>query len=269
MPGPRAAGRAAWRVQAFCLRQNLGGGGIHFRRAFISNGVPAGRQPCGVVLPWSTWAMMATFLKCSFCIVLFSFFYGKAMPGPRAAGRAAWRVQAFCLRQNLGGGGIHFRRAFISNGVPAGRQPCGVVLPWSTWAMMATFLKCSFCISSISFSLWQGHAGPRTAGRTWRRINTRNLPAGCPIPAAGRDLHTVLHYMPFSRFLQAIPPGFFKKNRRILQFLWKSARRSAVAPPFPIIFPVFPRSNTSPKTSRRHAAGFGGSYIDAALRLLL
>ena len=39
--------------------------------------------------------MMATFLKCSFCIVLFSFFYGKAMPGPRAAGRAAWRVQAF------------------------------------------------------------------------------------------------------------------------------------------------------------------------------
>ena len=160
-------------------------------------------------------------------------------------------------------------RQFKSFGGPAGRQPCGVVLPWSTWAMMATFLKCSFCISSISFSLWQGHAGPRAAGRTWRRINTRNLPAGCPIPAAGRDLHTVLQYMPFSRILQAIPPGFFKKNRRILQFLWKSARRSAVAPPFPVIFPVFPRSNTSPKTSRRHAAGFGGSYIDAALRLLL
>ena len=26
--------------------------------------------------------------------------------------RAEWRVQAFCRRQNLGAGGIHFRRAF-------------------------------------------------------------------------------------------------------------------------------------------------------------
>ena len=109
--GPRAAGRAAWRVQAFCLWQNLGGGGIHctavgsfaalrlwrapcgcFRRAFLSNGVPAGRQPCGAAFPWSTQAMMATFLACSLCIVFFSFFDSKATPGPRAAGHAGRRA---------------------------------------------------------------------------------------------------------------------------------------------------------------------------------
>ena len=101
------------------------------------------------------------------------------MPGPRAAGRAAWRVQAFCLRQNLGGGGIHFRRAFISNGVPAGRQPCGAVLPWSTWAMMATFLKCSFCISSISFSsMARPRGAPRRGAR--RMARTSVLPAAKP-----------------------------------------------------------------------------------------
>lgn len=37
--------------------------------------------------------------------------------------------------------------------IPAGCQPCGAVLPWSMWALMAMFLKCSFCTSSISFSL--------------------------------------------------------------------------------------------------------------------
>ena len=32
-------------------------------------------------MPWSMWALMAMFLKCSFCIILFSFFSGKAAPG--------------------------------------------------------------------------------------------------------------------------------------------------------------------------------------------
>ena len=222
MPGPRAAGRAAWRVQAFCLRQNLGGGGIHFRRAFISNGVPAGRQPCGVVLPWSTWAMMATFLKCSFCIVLFSFFYGKAMPGPRAAGRAAWRVQAFCLRQNLGGGGIHFRRAFISNGVPAGRQPCGVVLPWSTWAMMATFLKCSFCIVLFSFFYGKATRGPAPRGAPGGgSTHATSLPAARFRP----QVEICTQFCIICRslvFCKPFLPGFSKKTAGFCNFYGKA-----------------------------------------------
>ena len=39
------------------------------------------------------------------------------------AARAEWRVQAFCRRQNLGAGGIHFRRAFESLKGEAGQRP--------------------------------------------------------------------------------------------------------------------------------------------------
>ena len=103
---------------------------------------------------------------------------GIGEPPNRPSGRRhQCAVRAFCRRQNLGAGGIHrtavggfaalrmwrtpcgcFRRAFISNGVPAGRQPCGAVLPWSTWAMMATFLKCSFCIYYLLLFRCQSHA---------------------------------------------------------------------------------------------------------------
>ena len=39
--------------------------------------------------------------------------------------RAEWRVQAFCHRQNLGAGGIHFRRACERNRGPHGACPVG------------------------------------------------------------------------------------------------------------------------------------------------
>ena len=180
---------------------------------------------------------MATFLKCSFCIVLFSFFYGKAMPGPRAAGRAAWRVQAFCLRQNLGGGGIHFRRAFISNGVPAGRQPCGAVLPWSTWAMMATFLKCSFCISSISFS---SMARPRGAPRRGAHLAAdQHTQPPCRLPDSGRRsrfAHSFALYAVLSFFASHSSRVFQKKPPDFAIFMEKrppKRRCSAVSDNFP------------------------------------
>ena len=37
--------------------------------------------------------------------------------------RAKWRVQAFCQGQNLGAGGIHFRRAWNENRGPPGASP--------------------------------------------------------------------------------------------------------------------------------------------------
>ena len=39
--------------------------------------------------------------------------------------RAKWRVQAFCQGQNLGAGGIHFRRAWNENRGPHGAIPVG------------------------------------------------------------------------------------------------------------------------------------------------
>ena len=39
--------------------------------------------------------------------------------------RAKWRVQAFCQGQNLGAGGIHFRRAWNENRGPHGASPVG------------------------------------------------------------------------------------------------------------------------------------------------
>ena len=39
--------------------------------------------------------------------------------------RAKWRVQAFCQGQNLGAGGIHFRRAWNENRGPHGASPGG------------------------------------------------------------------------------------------------------------------------------------------------
>ena len=39
--------------------------------------------------------------------------------------RAKWRVQAFCQGQNLGAGGIHFRRAWNENRGPHGASPEG------------------------------------------------------------------------------------------------------------------------------------------------
>lgn len=48
------------------------------------------------------------------------------MMGERAAGddRAERRAQAFCRRQNLGAGGIHFRRAYQipKGGAASGRR---------------------------------------------------------------------------------------------------------------------------------------------------
>ena len=39
--------------------------------------------------------------------------------------RAEWRVQAFCRRQNLGAGGIHFRRASNIKWRPRGASRWG------------------------------------------------------------------------------------------------------------------------------------------------
>ena len=39
--------------------------------------------------------------------------------------RAEWRVQAFCRRQNLGAGGIHFRRAYKKIWGPRRAGPVG------------------------------------------------------------------------------------------------------------------------------------------------
>ena len=70
-----------------------------------------------VVLPWSTWAMMATLRKCSFCIV-YSSSLGKTTGAPHSGARQVARTNNF-RRKFLAQGGIHFRRASpIHSGVP-------------------------------------------------------------------------------------------------------------------------------------------------------
>ena len=71
--------------------------------------------------------------------------------GPRKAGRAVWRVQVFYEVKSWRKAEFTSAAQVKSNGAPAGRQTCGAVLPWSTWAIMATFLRCSFCISGRPF----------------------------------------------------------------------------------------------------------------------
>ena len=101
-------------AQAFCLWQNLGAGGIHFRRAcektreategrgFLSrpsvggscstcSARPAGRTRRTTSCCWDKAVSCST--------------------GPHRRWGGACAVQAFCRRQNLGAGGIHFRRA--------------------------------------------------------------------------------------------------------------------------------------------------------------
>ena len=103
-----------------------------------------------VVLPWSTWAMMAIFLSFSFFIPCSPDCTARP-PGPRKAGRAHWRVQVFYEVKSWRKAGFTPAAQVKLYGVPAGRQPRGAVLPWSTWAMMAIFLSFSFfkCASPL------------------------------------------------------------------------------------------------------------------------
>ena len=101
-------------AQAFCLRKNLGAGGIHFRRACEkTREATEGRG----FLPRPSVGG-----SCSTCSArpagrtrrTTSCYWDKAVScstGPHRRWGGACAVQAFCLRQNLGAGGIHFRRA--------------------------------------------------------------------------------------------------------------------------------------------------------------
>ena len=77
--GPPQSGARRMARSSVFRRKTLAQAEFTSAEQFKSFGAPAGRQPCGAVLPWSTWAIMATFLKCSFFMQ--SFFYGKAAKG--------------------------------------------------------------------------------------------------------------------------------------------------------------------------------------------
>ena len=60
------------------------------------------------------------------------------------AGRRVWAVQAFRRRQNLGGGGIHFRRAFqISTDTTKKATPirCGLFYGGDYWTRTSDLLR--------------------------------------------------------------------------------------------------------------------------------
>ena len=105
-------------------RQNLGAGGIQFRRAFQS----FQRNPWGACAPRNRphHNRSHDIKDIHSCSRFLSYFY--AVVGPSSGAYAPprlRRVRAFCRRQNLGAGGIHFRRAFQS----FQRNPWGACAP--------------------------------------------------------------------------------------------------------------------------------------------
>ena len=98
-------------VQAFCHRQNLGAGRIHFARAFQS---PKGGATNGSETQKKM--RLVDTSRIFFCPVLIK----KMQPGtgPHTVGRRFCAVQAFLRSKNLGAGAIHLPRAFE---IPKGR----------------------------------------------------------------------------------------------------------------------------------------------------
>ncbi|MFQ9917192.1 MAG: hypothetical protein ACLRWQ_13205 [Flavonifractor plautii] len=108
-PRPPPAGRAAWCVRCFCRRQTLIGGFISPQ----SNENRAPRPACGKVELRRRDRQRQR--QTRYLAALPDTEVSGAFPCLRSlscarlpAGRAAWRVQAFCRRQNLGLGRIHF-----------------------------------------------------------------------------------------------------------------------------------------------------------------
>ena len=106
----RTAGRCVCAVQAFCRRRNLGGGRIHFRRAFQS----FQRNPWGACAPRNRphHNRSHDIKDIHSCSRFLSYFY--AVVGPSSGAYAPprlRRVRAFCRRQNLDAGRIYSARA--------------------------------------------------------------------------------------------------------------------------------------------------------------
>ena len=108
--------------------------------------------------------------------------------GGRMAGRRVWAVQAFCRRQNLGGGGIHFRRAFqISTDTTKKATPirCGLFYG------IRENLKCSAEVNPASAKVLPAAkrlyganvpprcAGPRPASASFSSIQNKEKDMTC------------------------------------------------------------------------------------------
>ena len=141
---PPLAAAPSGASQAFCRRQNLGAGGIHFRRAVL---IPLGWSDQGERNPKIKDRQRRSFIFvtahrfCCPCALLYVARKGmcarETLVGfplhiksparrrpilrsknacskkPPLAAAPSGASQAFCRRQNLGAGGIHFRRAVL------------------------------------------------------------------------------------------------------------------------------------------------------------
>ena len=146
-------------------------------------------------------------------------------------GRAGRRVQVFCLRQNLGGGGIHctavggfaalrmwrtpcgcFRRAFLSN------DPRRVSALWGSLAVVDVGVDGDVPQMFVLhiFHLLFSMKGPRGA----RRAADQHTRPPCRPSDSGRRsrfAHSFALYAVLSIFASCFQ-GLFQKNRTIPQF---------------------------------------------------
>ena len=96
-------------------------------------------------------------------------------------------------------------------------------------------------------------ARPRGAPHSGaRRVADRHTQPSCRL--AGRDLHTILHYMLFFPDLQAVPRTFAKKSGQFCNFQQKAAAQVAAGPCFRQFFralqEVIPFQNFCPDLPR-------------------
>ena len=210
-------------------RQNLGAGGIQFRRAFQS----FQRNPWGACAPRNRphHNRSHDIKDIHSCSRFLSYFY--AVVGPSSGAYAPprlRRVRAFCRRQNLGAGGIHFRRAFQS----FQRNPWGAcaprdrphhngphdikdvhscsrflsLLPCCRWAVVgrgASCRRCSFYVDFLALSRGNGASGmPRP---TAHRFGLPDNQAGSPAHPRWRASHERPEKGPGSGGLLLLCPG--------------------------------------------------------------
>ena len=104
----------------------------------------------------------------------------------RTAGRCVCAVQAFCRRRNLGGGRIHFRRAFESPKGFAGQWPAKpkkkdicfrrCLSFWQGVTIQILSGRLQFFLRSIQTAFWPAAPLRRTSvlpqAKPWRRANS-------------------------------------------------------------------------------------------------